>query len=877
MPSTPRRSHGRGSDAEDPLLRPVAHSDVPTNASRHTDAALAATFEEAPIGIAHAAPDGHFQRVNRRLCGILGYAVGELDGRSLQDVTLPGEVESLNAALARVLAGRLHTYEREQRCRRKDGTAVWVHLSLATARGKDGDPLFLIATLEDVTHRRQAEEALRTSQERLRVALLAGQMSTWDVRLEADGVAVQQRAAGVRRRSDHDSLEASFDAYVRDIHPQDRSHVLDTLRAAIQDGCEYSLEHRVIRSGGVVGWVEVRGRVVRDTGHGPVHLTGVYLDITERKVAQLHAAARQRVAEIMATCVDLDEAAPRLLQAIAEPLGWQYAELWRLRERGQTLRCIASWAAPPLTFTAMQAFKTTARFRRGKGLPGRTWESEEVQWIPNLGSDLHLANLQAVETERLYSAAAFPVRLQQKVLGVITLFSQEFRDREAAVIELVASLGSQIGQFMERARVEQRLRDETRIIEALHRFGTMVTSQLELPRVLQAAAEEAVALTEAQFGAFFGASVSGEAAFPLLAVAGAPPQAFEGSARPRRTPMLDATFEEHRVVRVDDVTIDPRFTGLPANHLRVRSYLAVPVVLRSGDAAGALLLGHSEPGVFTERDERFARGIAAWTAVAVDNARLYQQEREAQHQLARRLHHERDLMGRLAQSFLGDPAEIPGLDIAARYVPAYAAERMGGDYYDFIRLPDDRVALVIGDVCGKGLNAGVYTAMVKYYLRAYAREEPSPARLFERLNHTLWLDMRRETVFVTLLFAVLDRRQRTVTWANAAHPAPVLYDPGTQICARLEVTGGVAGGIPDLEFTERTLHLPAAAVLVLFTDGVSEAAGQLDPDGDGGISRVLMETDGATVQGIATAVIEHARRAAGGRLKDDVALVVVRP
>ena len=141
----------------------------------------------------------------------------------------------------------------------------------------------------------------------------------------------------------------------------------------------------------------------------------------------------------------------------------------------------------------------------------------------------------------------------------------------------------------------------------------------------------------AQFGAFFYNVIdphSGEA-YLLYTLSGAPKEAFASFPKPRATQIFGPTFRGEAVVRLDDVTRDPRYGrsapyhGMPAGHLPVRSYLAVPVITASGEVLGGLFFGHSQPGVFSERHERLAVGIAGWAAVALENARLYRQAQEA--------------------------------------------------------------------------------------------------------------------------------------------------------------------------------------------------------------------------------------------------------
>ena len=188
----------------------------------------------------------------------------------------------------------------------------------------------------------------------------------------------------------------------------------------------------------------------------------------------------------------------------------------------------------------------------------------------------------------------------------------------------------------ERKCAEQALQDETRDLELLNRTGALIASQLDLQSLVQSVTDAAMQLSDAKYGAFFyNVSKPDGESFQLFALSGAPRAAFEKFGLPRNTPVFNATFRGEGVVRSADITRDPRYGkmaphhGMPMGHLPVRSYLAVPVISRSGEVIGGLLFGHPDADVFTERSERIILGIAAQAAVAIDNARLYDAEQKA--------------------------------------------------------------------------------------------------------------------------------------------------------------------------------------------------------------------------------------------------------
>ena len=187
---------------------------------------------------------------------------------------------------------------------------------------------------------------------------------------------------------------------------------------------------------------------------------------------------------------------------------------------------------------------------------------------------------------------------------------------------------------------EEALREEARTLRTINRINAAIAAELDLERLVQTVTDAGVELSGAEFGAFF-YNVLNDAgeSYMLYTLSGAPREAFERFPMPRNTAVFGPTFAGEGVVRMHDVTQDPRYgrnapyNGMPEGHLPVRSYLAVPVVSRDGEVVGGLFFGHPRPGVFTERAERIMSAIAVQAAIAIGNARLY---RAAQSEIEQR-------------------------------------------------------------------------------------------------------------------------------------------------------------------------------------------------------------------------------------------------
>lgn len=294
-----------------------------------------------------------------------------------------------------------------------------------------------------------------------------------------------------------------------------------------------------------------------------------------------------------------------------------------------------------------------------------------------------------------------------------------------------------------------------------------------------------------------------------------------------------------------------------------------------GRSLGAITFGRMTSACpFDDHEVRLAEDLAYRAAFAIDNARLYHAELQARRQLDALYARERDLVKVLGKSFLGSPpAEGLSVDVAVDHLFASEAQRVGGDYHDVIGLDDGRCLLVVGDVCGKGTKAAVHVAAAKYLLRAFAHETPSPAVLLGRLNRALCRELGKGGLFVTLTCVLIDPHAKTLTCANAGHPPPV-YHPGgsdASVC-RLLTHGGVLGASPTFTYDEVTVPFEGGAVVVLFTDGVSEADGVLDPTGDGGVGEIVQASLREPARCIVDRVLAMVRDNTQGSPRDDLAV-----
>jgi len=258
-------------------------------------------------------------------------------------------------------------------------------------------------------------------------------------------------------------------------------------------------------------------------------------------------------------------------------------------------------------------------------------------------------------------------------------------------------------------------------------------------------------------------------------------------------------------------------------------------------------------------------------------ARVYRELQEAQAALVEkeRLEHELELARELQQSILPHEfPQLPGFSCAARSRPA---RQVGGDFYDVILLSKGRVGLVMADVSDKGMVAALYMALARSLIRAEAKRSSSPRQVLLRV-HRLLLEMSQADMFVTVFYGVLDLVQGTLCYARAGHDLPLLFRPSTAECRFLKARGTLLGLVERIGLEEATVNLCPGDLLILYTDGITDAN---SPAGEFFDVEHLRETVRAaselSAQGLCDFIFEHVDRFQAEAVQyDDMALLVVR-
>ncbi|MEE8523746.1 MAG: GAF domain-containing SpoIIE family protein phosphatase [Thermoanaerobaculia bacterium] len=329
--------------------------------------------------------------------------------------------------------------------------------------------------------------------------------------------------------------------------------------------------------------------------------------------------------------------------------------------------------------------------------------------------------------------------------------------------------------------------------------------------------------------------------------------------------LVGTAAAERRPVRVGDVRGEPRYVNC-GDH-EVRSELALPLLVK-GRLIGVLDLESYHQDAFRDDDERLLATLADNLAIALDNAVLYQRLKADEQALATDLETAREMQRVLLPR---RTPWLPGLQTAVAYCPA---RHLGGDLYDFLSFGDNRTAIAVGDVAGKGTGAALYATLAVGHLRGYVSENAcDPVCILGYLNDEL-RQLRDGNRFLALAFAVYDRVESTLTIGNSGVPYPYLLRGGE--VEEIQVRGVPVGLMADVVYEPVTLDLQPGDTVVFTTDGIDEGLDTDDePFGGERVVESLRRLAPGSASDIADGLLAASDRHLGGRDASDDRTVVV--
>ena len=471
--------------------------------------------------------------------------------------------------------------------------------------------------------------------------------------------------------------------------------------------------------------------------------------------------------------------------------------------------------------------------------------------------------------------ASTPLRSGDRILGILNVAAPDWASFKPEALTLLTNVGSQIGVALERARLfdllqERRFHEQAALLD----FSSQLLGRLDLDDLMRYLVEQVRQMLQADAcalllpgekpGILDFRAASGWRVDPVAERRQVSAEEGNGSALAMRT---QQPFLEEDIEKSDLAPWMPEWLRAEG----FRGHAVVPL-LANGRSTGVLVIDTRQPRQLDESELRLLRLMANQAAMAVEKARLHQEEIKGQG-----LEKELAIGQQIQLSLLPkDCPVVPGWEIVAFY---QAARLVGGDFYDFFELPGEpgRLGLLIADVMGKGVPAALFMAVSSTVIRTTALDGRSPSATLMQANKLILKDSPAD-LFLTAFYGVLDTHTGRLVYANAGHNRPLWLHAATGEFEELVAHGIVLGAFPEIELEECEIEVAPGDLLVFYTDGVTEA---MDAD------HQLFETERlqaavaakphASTQEILEAVVDAVRAFTGDAPQsDDMTLVAVK-
>ena len=374
--------------------------------------------------------------------------------------------------------------------------------------------------------------------------------------------------------------------------------------------------------------------------HGRRFFTGIARDITERRKLERRLAAQFQVARILAESDSLSMAAPMLLQSISESLGWEMGQMWNVDRDANVMCWLAAWRVPSPSAAEFEDASRNRTFLRGVGLPGRIWQTGASDWISDIAVDANFPRSPFAVKAGFRSAFGFPITFGNQVSGVMEFFSCDSQPPDQILLEMMSGIGNQIGQFVERKRVEE---ERVRLLDREHRALHEVETAIDRMARVQTVTDVALAhlsldeLLAEMLNRVRDAMVVDTVAILLLESEGEELVAWAAKGLEEEVELgvhipVGAGFAGQVAAQKSPIRIDDLDQAKVLNPLLrrkgIRSLLGVPLLVQ-GRVIGVMHVGKFTQYRFTEDDTRLLQLVADRVALAIDNARLFEEERAA--------------------------------------------------------------------------------------------------------------------------------------------------------------------------------------------------------------------------------------------------------
>ncbi len=558
----------------------------------------------------------------------------------------------------------------------------------------------------------------------------------------------------------------------------------------------------------------------------------------------------------VASVIDLDELLPRIPDLVRRLIPFDAFGIYFVSEKRGVLKLAYSVGYPE----SAQGFEMDV----SAGVLGRVIASEQ----PLVSGDVRKEPAYVSIVADMQSTLVVPLLHKSKAIGALNVLSRDldrYSERDVAILRQFAA---HVATALVNARLFAQQRSDAEAFETLAEIGREMGQLLDLDELLARIAQLVTRVIDYRtFGIVLLNEETGELEIKTAVQYGSKvdlPRVRMGEG------VVGHAALTREAVLVPDVSKDPRYIPLVED---VRSELAVPMLIKDR-CIGVMDLESPELDAFSKRDVEILTLLASQAAVAIDNARLYEQVSANEARLERELQFAQRVQAALLPTRL--PKRVKGIDVAVSFAPA---RELGGDFHDFLMPDSTSLVVAVGDVSGKGVPAALYSVFAgelvrgRTFRRRYLPERSSPANVLMSIN-TILHERQLEEYYCALCYATFDLKRRNVTLANSGVPYPIRVTGDA--CTRVELPGVPLGSFFGVTYDEVTFPLSAGDIYVFSSDGVTEA---MNARGEEFTSERLMEvvsrardkTADGILQGITEAVAEHR----GGEPPNDDSTVVV--
>jgi sigma-B regulation protein RsbU (phosphoserine phosphatase) len=502
----------------------------------------------------------------------------------------------------------------------------------------------------------------------------------------------------------------------------------------------------------------------------------------------------------------------------------------------------------------------TLRIKLGDGVTGTAAMERTTVVVDDVRK--YPRYIEAVKRAR--SELAVPLISRNRVVGVLDIESPEpgyFRENQVKLLNLLAS---QIAIAIENARVYESERRNRELLALLYDISLEMSSTLEVDELVRKIAAAVKQKIDYHTFSIFLLDEKQGLLRPKFVIR-SNERENQRLVLPLGTGLIGTAAKLNMPLRIADVTQEPRYLNV---HTETRSELVVPLTSK-GRVVGVVDLESTQPGYFTEYHQRFLMTLASRMASSLVNAELYARVAENEARLGREMKIAREIQRQLMPD---EVPSIPPLQLAVLFKPV---AQLGGDLFDWIAFDDGRLAIVVGDVAGKGAPAALYGALSSGVIRTRAGRKYPPGQMLELVNKTLY-QRPIEGQYIAVTYAIYDPQARSIALANSGLPYPLLVRAGQ--ATFLDIGGVPLGLFPDSQYEETAVELQTGDVMVVYSDGVVETRN--DAGEEFGLKRLAevvsqnyQRTPDEIVRSVSTALAEFMGRV---RPNDDRTMIVVK-